>query len=1001
MALTRSTSILVSRPSVVRTMGRRFIASLATSCLLVHQVVASALLSRTWQTDDGLPRNTITAIAQTPDGYLWLGTPFGLIRFDGVSFTAMEDESHAAFTRARTRVLTVDRNGRLWIGSGTAGAIRYDGRTFTQIDSQRGLPHPTISAICEDLPGTVWLGLHEGMLAWVDEEDNVHPVSLGEGERNNSPVQLVRDRRGNLWFSQRGLYGQIIDGKATNVVNTSGYVVLCASRDGGVWVSSGSTVTKLPPPESQALPLSYNSPSRPNQAPILLEDRQGKLWMGCQEQGLFGLVGDRFEREFDTSHRIQALYEDQEANLWIGTEGGGLTRLRPKFFQSIPLPTDSPQSVVSLCEDGAGNFWISAQGPSLFTRTVGGELTSVPSFTNIGTTCVLPNPKGGVWVGTVDWGPYALQVGTAERLGQWRQLQNRQIRALHLDSKGRLWLGCLPDGLFYLEGGKLVRADETPAQTLPRQTIWAFAEDRQGRLWLGTIGGEIWCYDGARFTSFQQKDGLPGASIGALHFNVNGDLWVGTMGGGLGRLRDGRFVFADARHGLSDDVISGIVDDGMGWFWLSSDRGIVRVRKQDLEDFADGKQARLYSVHYGKDDGLANVECIGGFQPSSWRSRNGEIWFATSQGVVTVNPRAIPTNQPLPTLVLESIAVDDHEVAQRAGLKIPYGYRRLNFKYTAPSFAAPEQVRFRHRLAGFDPEWVEADTTRVAKYPRLAPGRYVLHLTASNADGAWNETALAFPFEVTPAYWQTAWFRVTAWLTFGALVAILVRYRYMQKMRRKLRRLEQARAVEQERIRIARDIHDDLGARLTQMALLSEMTAHELGTQQKASERLTKIADGSRQAIRSLEEIVWAVNPRRDALPHLVDYLSHYANEFFRATPIRCRQDLPLILPEIPIPAELRHHLFLACKEALNNVQKHAQATEVWLRVRLAEGELEVVIEDNGKGIVDLNHPANGNGLVNLRTRLAQLNGRCEVHSEPGRGTSVRFLIPVPQFKSP
>lgn len=286
------------------------------------------------------------------------------------------------------------------------------------------------------------------------------------------------------------------------------------------------------------------------------------------------------------------------------------------------------------------------------------------------------------------------------------------------------------------------------------------------------------------------------------------------------------------------------------------------------------------------------------------------------------------------------------------------------------------------------------DTTRVASYPRLAPGRYVFHLTACNADGAWNETTLSFPFEVTPAYWQTNWFRLTAWFTFGALVAGLVRFRYVQKMRRKLRRLEQARALEQERMRIARDIHDDLGARLTQMAFLSEMTAGELAQHTQAVEKLDKIATGSRQAIRSLEEIVWAVNPRKDSLPDFMDYLSHYANEFFRLTEIRCRQDLPLVVPEIGLSAEVRHHLFLACKEALNNIHKHAHATEVWLRMSMNESVLEVAIEDNGRGFQSPPQPS-GNGLSNLQTRLGGIGGCYQVDSQPGRGTRVRFCLPL------
>jgi ligand-binding sensor domain-containing protein/signal transduction histidine kinase len=954
--------------------------------------------ARTWQTDDGLPRNTITSIAQTHDRYLWLGTPFGVIRFDGVTFTQMEGDFHPGFTRARSRVLYTDVRGRLWIGTGTAGIIRLDGKNFTVIDSQNGLPHPTVSAICEDLHGTVWIGSQDGSLSWVDAEDQVHPAAAFRGERGGGAIQLVRDIQGTLWFAQRGAYGQLAEGVTTNVtVLTNSLVVLCASRDGGMWLSAGSAVQKLPPTESsrpvQTIPLPVN----PNQVMGLFEDSAGDLWVGSQREGAFRFSGHEFIHEFKTSHRVQAIFEDADANIWIGTEGGGLSRLRPKLLQSLTMREGLPQSVLlSVCEATNGVIWLSGQGPLLTKWSGGSGLESVPGFTNIGTTCVLPNPAGGVWAGTVDWGLFSVTDDQQKRVGEGAGFRNRHIRAMHQDAQGQLWLGCLPDGLFRFAAGEMTQPQKYFDLGLPNDAIWAITDDQQGNLWLGTISGELWRYDGTRFKSYGKADGLPGASIGALHFSPEGDLWIGTLGGGLGRFKNGRFTFADVRHGLFDDVISGIVDDGLGFFWLSSDRGIVRVRKRDLEEFADGQRAQFTSVHYGKDDDLANVECIGGYQPSAWRTRSGHLWFATSKGAVVVNPAAIPTNSRPPMLVLEHVRLDGQEVTNLHKLKLTYGYRKLDFEYTAPSFTAPDQIGFRRQLVGLDPDWIEDGAIRFASYPRLAPGRYVFQFSARNQEGNWNEQPVSIPFEVIPAYWQTTWFRVAAWLGFGGLVAGGVRYRYVQKMRRKLRRLEQARAVEQERMRIARDIHDDLGARLTQMAFLSEMVAGEIGANGKAGERLVKLADSSREAIRSLDEIVWAVNPRKDSLPDFVDYLSHHANEFFRASNTRCRQNLPLLIPNLALPTDLRHHLFLACKEAFTNVSKHAHATEVWLRLSITGTDLEITIEDNGQGFMPATASTAGNGLGNLTNRLAAIGGRCRVESQPGQGTRVNLQVKLP-----
>lgn len=954
--------------------------------------------ARTWQTDDGLPRNTITAITQTPDGYLWLGTPEGIIRFDGVRFTPMEAGDSKCFVRALPRVLLADRRGRLWIGTGTAGIIRFDGENFTVLDSRKGLPHPTVTALCEDFHGTIWVACQNGSLAWVDAADTVHPVAPPPGETADAAPQLVRDARGRLWFALKDTYGQLLDGVATNVTGVpDAGVRLCPSRDGGLWVTTGTELRKLPPPASTNAMDTVTLPLRRYQVDCLLEDRWGNLWVGTAGQGLLRYANHKFVREWDSSRRILSLFEDSEAGLWVGTQGGGLTRLWPKIFHTVNVRKGRPNStLLSICQDSDGAMWLCSQGPGLTRLDADGRTTDFNAFTDIGTTCVLPKPAGGVWVGTVNHGLFSVQDGKASQRTELNALRNRQIRSLHQDARGRLWIGCLPDGLARLAAGESTSPFQFFYQGGPPSAIWAIADDRDGRLWLGTIIGELWSYDGHHFTGHGPADGLPGAPIGALLAATNGDLWIGTLGGGLGRLRQGRFVFADTQNGLADNVICSIVDDSMGNFWLGTERGICRMKQRDLEDFADRKRNHFDCICYGKDEGLQSVECLGGYQPAAWRAADGKIWFATSKGAVVVDPAALPVNPVPPPLVLEKIQLDDAPLTNHARIKIAYGYRSLEFEYSAPSFSSPARIRFRHQLVGLDPDWVDAGTARTVAYPRLAPGRYVFRFTACNPSGVWNENPVAVAFQVTPAYWQTTWFRVLALLAFAGLVGSGVRQRYKQKMKRKLVALEQAHAIEQERMRIARDIHDDLGARLTQVALLSEMSAGEIGPGTPAGERLGKIAAGSRQAIRSLEEIVWAVNPRKDSLPDFFDFLSHYANEFFRATPIRCRQDLPLVIPEIPLSAEMRHHLFLACKETLNNIQKHSQATEVWLRMNLNGADLQVTIEDNGRGFPAPARTAAGNGLLNLQNRLAIIGGQCRVDSQAGRGTCVRFSLKLP-----
>ena len=944
---------------------------------------------RTWQTEDGLPRNTITCIAQSADGYLWLGTPFGVFRFDGLSFTRLDKRGAASLGRQRTRALYLDRAGRMWGGTGTAGVVRYDQNDVRVFDSRDGLPTPTITALCEDPQGGMWLGTEHNP-CWLDAQDQVHRI---EGPALD-PTQLVRDVWGRVWFAGRHGYGQLTHGGATNVTSTPNPAVLCTRRKEGLWVSDQTCLKRIGPPGSAAEAAPILLPSG-LEVRALLEDWRGDLWLGTDGQGLYRYAQGQFFLELPSTRRMLALFEDSEFNLWVGTDGGGLSRLKPKVFQTVDTSRGLALSLVhSVCEDAGGVMWLAPQRTGLAHWTGAGPVEFLPELSSFGITAVLPNPVGGVWVGSVNQGLYLAKDGQVQRLTSQGPFHARQIRVLHQDGRGDLWLGCLPDGLAKWSGNQLTPPQVFEQQGAPAGAIWAIADDGHGTLWLGTIKGELWSYDGQRFRQFGATEGLPGAPLGALHFDSAGALWLGTLGAGLGRYHHGQFVFADVRHGLDDEVIAAILEDGRGYFWLASERGISRVRQHDLNEFMEGRCSQFESTLFGKNEGLDNVNSSGGFQPAAWRTRAGTLWFATSRGAVGVDPASLRGSPQGPSLVLEGIWVDGVEVPRQTSLQLPHNYRELEFRYSAPSFAAPERVRFRRQLVGLDPDWQATTTARVATYSPLAPGHYEFRFTACNSEGIWNQTPASVSFVVAPAFWQTAWFRGLVLLACMAALAGGVRYRYAQQMRRQLRQFEQAHAIEQERMRIARDIHDDLGARLTQMALLSEMAAGEIGTQGKAGERLAKVARSSREAVRALEETVWAINPHKDSLHDLVDYLSHYANEFFRPTPARCRQDLPLLIPEVQLPAEVRHNLFLACKEALNNVQKHAQATEVWLRLTVADSRLDLLIEDNGLGFPV--QPRSGNGLQNMQARLAAIAGECRVDSQPGRGTRVCFSLALP-----
>ena len=422
---------------------------------------------------------------------------------------------------------------------------------------------------------------------------------------------------------------------------------------------------------------------------------------------------------------------------------------------------------------------------------------------------------------------------------------------------------------------------------------------------------------------------------------------------GRGRLKDGHYAEIHAEQGLYDDYISHIVADGHGWLWFGANRGVFKVRLQELEAVAEGRVPRVRSIHYGRGQGVPSLQGIFGSSPDVLRSRDGRLWLPMRTALVVVDPERLGEGPQAPPVWLERVTVDERTVAWYGGVlppvKSPQGallelggtdallrvgpaYRRLEFQFSAPTFAARESAQFRCKLEGYDEDWVEAGTERIAKYPRLSAGPYVFRVNACNSEGVWSPAGASLRLVVTPFVWQTWWFRAAALAAFTLVVVAVVRYVSFRRLHRQLRLLEAQAALHKERARIAKDIHDDLGANLTQIALLGELARQDHGEPEKAAARIDTISSTARQAIKSLDEIVWAVNPRNDTLAHLIDYAGQFALDYLRLAGIRCRLDFPEQAPPRELSTEVRHNLFLVIKEALHNIVKHARATEVWLR---------------------------------------------------------------------
>jgi signal transduction histidine kinase len=611
---------------------------------------------------------------------------------------------------------------------------------------------------------------------------------------------------------------------------------------------------------------------------------------------------------------------------------------------------------------------------------------------------MFPRADGGLWLSARDEDLFEFKDGTIRP----PPFEVHGVKSILTDRAGRLWIGSKTGLSWWTPSG---RRTFGAADGMAAMAIRALAEAPDGGVWCGADDGTLYRCGPDRLEAFHAKDALAGQPIWSLLADAEGVIWAGTFRGGLLRFANGEFHRFTAKQGLSADVIGQMLQDKQQRLWLGTHRGIFCVAKAALNACAEGKAKTVDCVTYGRLDGLPTLVFADGYQPACWEGNDGRLWFATERGVVSVKPEKLTGRALPPPVVVEEVRLDGEALPLNAGkLVIPPGHKQFEFRFTALSFDAPDKTRFRYRIDGLDDDWVDADTRRTAHYGNLPPNQYRFRVIASTSEGGWSEAGAALAFTVEPHFYQTWWFLALAGIGIVGGGAGVARRAATRKYRRELSRLEQQHAIERDRARIAQDIHDDIGAGLTQITLLSELARRE---PEQTTAHLERISHSARQLTRAMDEIVWAVDPQHDTFNGLMDYVSAFAEDFLRVAGIRCRMEVPASLPNMRVEAELRYHLFLAVKEALNNVVKHAQATEVWLRLRVERDGFTLIIEDNGRGCPEngagsgagvktgsgADRIARGSGLPNLERRLQAVGGRCSLRSAPGQGTAIELSL--------
>jgi ligand-binding sensor domain-containing protein/signal transduction histidine kinase len=1005
----------------------------ASPCCSFAALVQTAPVSyeqHTWTHENGLPDDRIKAILQTQDGYLWVGSPRGLARFDGQRFVLFNHLNTPEFVSDDCVSLVEDSAGSLWVAT-TKALYRKTGNQFNKISKEQGLggdkglglyagasgavwayrdywfsiitqekirsyycnkraPYEFILGTLEDSPGVVWMGTTGGLLRYQAEQDRFLAWDSKQDFLSFPAIRLWQNKNGERW-----------------VLFTSGVLQSALKPDDKFWLSCFNDRQWTHTAHLSADELCWRGI-------FLTGDSSGAMWLPAKTNGLLRF----FQGEslfLPMPHLVNLDYalcacSDRQGDLWVGTEASGLQRWTPRkmltYSKRDGLADDNTWTI---CEKRDGSVLIGTDGGVSHINngrviSAGAPTNPAPGFVR----SIVEDREGTLWVGTMRnlLRNHAGQDSEFKLPGNWDE---SKIRVLLAGRDGTLWIGTV-HGLTHEQNGSLIKY--TKAEGLGANEVRALVEDKEGDLWIGTYGGGLSRLQGNRFITLTTTNGLPSNNVWALYEDAEGTLWIGTDNG-LSRRKQGHLTTFTSAQGLPNNQINCMAEDSFGRLWIGWDHGIFWVSKQQLEEVACRRATIISAVSYDETDGLPTTETNGQkSNPAACKTHDGRLWFPTTRGVVVIDPTQVIDDEVAPLTVIEQVRANGEVIfgntpsevkASRGKIGVmgapavlnllPGGGRVLEFRYTANNLLAPEKTKFRYRLFGLDNHWIEAENRREAYFSNLRPGDYQFEVIASGHHGVWPAHGALVAFHLGAFYYETWQFYLGCIGLVSAVGIYLVTWRVGEL--RKIHQLEQVSALSEQRRQIARDIHDELGASLTHIVQISEETRKNVGRPERIEAHAHRIASIAGEAIENIGEIAWANNPDYDTLEDLTAYLREYVASAFRDTSVELNLDFPHILPGKSVSGLFRRHMLLIVKEALQNVMKHAGATVVRVELSLLPNGLKLLVSDDGRGFdTGRSYPV-GNGMANMEDRVRQLHGSLKINSHLRKGTELHVFVPL------
>ncbi len=938
---------------------------------------------RSWQSQDGLPEETVQAFAQSVDGYLWVGTSGGLLRFDGARFHLFSHESSPAFGENSVFCLLAAHDGRLWIGTDGSGLIEWKNGAFRAYPAAEGDTANFVRALAED---------HNGQL-WVATDDGLFWAKNGRLERADKPLGLpvfnvhavLEDGTGRIWIGGSRIYS-LKDGQSREYSlpgNDSKNKVksLLQTADGVIWVGTVGGLYRMLPDQDRFEPVQGVTGTIRS----LRETPSGELWAGAIGEGIFRIRRNRVTRlKAPTpliSNTVLAIFSDTDHNLWLGTQAGMMRLSRtPVRVLQLSEAADSDFGTVALDTDGS--LWAAS---NQLVHIQGGNASPFRfrELPNVRVRNLLRGRDGSLWIGTDGSGVYHLSAHGSTNFTTREGLVNNFIRVFLETRNGNLWIGT-DNGISTLERGKF--HNFTIQNGLAYNSIRSLLEDRDGTIWVGTEHG-LSRYKNGAFIHDAMTAALGDEKVWALHQDTDGGIWIGTRAHGLYRYRDGQLSHYTMANGLASDSIYSILEDKHGHFWFSGPSGVMLLNRADLDAQASNKQQLLSLRIFRANEGGKPAQFYGGTQPAGVLTSTGEAWFPTSQGLWSI--RANELEHPyFSSLNIDAIAVDGRPAPLTENLRLNAAADRIEIAYEPILLRSQDGLRFRYKLDGYDSGWTYANALqRLATYTNLPAGQYTFLLEAWETDHPDHVARASIVLIKAPYFYRTPWFIALCFLAVGVISMLA----YQVRMKQVRGRFE---AVLAERTRLAREMHDTLIQGCAGVsAMLEAASSREAGDNESRQHLIEFASTQIRATIDEARQAVWNLRGGEQAPNDLASCLQQMSERLSREYGVRvlCRS----YGKTFPIAQQPTHELMMVAREGMFNAVLHGHPQEVLAELHFFSKTLEMILADDGMGFDPAVLPVGGHyGLQGVRERVQRLGGEVAIDSKPQQGTRLKITVP-------